>query len=155
LPSRRAKLPRGKYLEHAISLHVQLREVDALGVVWHGNYLAYFEAARETFGRRYALGFDEIAGAGLMAPIVQVSCDYLSPAKYGDELDITARLFRQDAAKAVFHFEARRRADQTLLAVGRTVQAFTTLNGELLLSSPDFMNRFYALWAGSMLGSDE
>lgn len=155
MQTRRARLPKGKYLEHTAPVRVQLREVDALGIVWHGNYFSYFEVAREAFGRRYGLGYKDIVAAGLIAPVVQATCDYLVSARYEDEIDVTARLFRQEAAKAVFHYEARRRADATLLATGQTVQAFTDLNGELLLAIPQFMSDFYAAWTDAMLGADE
>ena len=38
-------------------IRVRFSEVDSMGVVWHGNYLKYFEDGREAFGRKHGLGY--------------------------------------------------------------------------------------------------
>src|SRR3989304_800436 len=105
MKSRRCRLPEGRYLEHRASIRVRFQEVDSLGIVWHGHYLTFFEDARVAFGRQYGIDYTDILQAGFTAPIVHVSCDYLNPARYGEQLDVTAKLFQRDSAKLEFHFE--------------------------------------------------
>ena len=43
-------------LSTTIRVQVRFSEVDAIRMVWHGNYVRYMEDAREAFGREYGLG---------------------------------------------------------------------------------------------------
>jgi len=151
MKSRRCQLPEGRYLEHRASATVRFQEVDSLGIVWHGHYLGYFEDARVAFGRQYGIDYPDLLQAGISAPIVHVSCDFLSPACYGEQLEVVARLFERDIAKLEFYYEISRPADTTVLAIGQTIQAFVDLQGCLILVLPEFMRRFYHRWENSMV----
>jgi acyl-CoA thioester hydrolase len=144
----------GRYLEHKTRVRVRFHEVDALHIVWHGHYVTYFEDARVALGKAYGIDYLDIHQAGLIAPVVHITCDYLQPAGYDDELDVTARLFERESAKIEFEFEARRVSDHVLVAVGRSVQAFMNLERELLMTLPDFMRAFYDRWRDRMVESD-
>lgn len=47
-------------------IRVRFSEVDAMQVVWHGEYVRYFEDGREAFGRRYGIGYQDIIRAGYL-----------------------------------------------------------------------------------------
>jgi len=49
----------GPALIAQIEIPVRFCEIDPLSIVWHGHYLKYFEEAREAFGRKYGLGYQE------------------------------------------------------------------------------------------------
>jgi len=153
-PNRR-RPPPGRYLEHRTRVRVRFREVDSLRVVWHGHYLTYFGDARVALGRKYGIHYDDIGNAGLSAPIVHVSCDFLAPAGFDEELEISARLYERESAKIEFYYEVRRVADSALLVVGRTVQAFADHEGDLLLTLPQFMRDFYERRRDDMQEDDE
>ena len=40
-----------RILESTMEIAVRFSETDAMGVIWHGNYLKFFEDAREKFGK--------------------------------------------------------------------------------------------------------
>ena len=151
MKSRRCRLPEGRYLEHRTFARVRFQEVDSLGIVWHGHYLTYFEDARVAFGRHYGIDYTDILQAGIAAPIVHVSCDYLSPARYGEQLEVAAMLFHRDSATLEFHYAISRPADAVVLAVGSSIQAFADLQGQLILVLPEFMRRFYQRWEHLMV----
>jgi len=134
-------------------VRVRFQEVDSLQVVWHGHYLSYFEDVRVALGRRYGLRYDDIRNAGLRAPVVHLSCDFLAPARFDDELELRARLFEREEAKIEFHYEVFNVGTAALLATGRTVQVFTDERDELLLTLPPFMCAFYERWRDTMQGS--
>ena len=150
-------MPAGSYLEHRSAVRVRFCEVDSLQVVWHGHYLKYFEDAREAFGRAYGIGYAEIRAAGMAAPVVHASCEFLAPARADDELEVVARLFRRDSAKIEFFYEVLRPrpagSEPALLAVGSTVQVFADPAGELFLTMPAFLEAFYRRWEHAMLES--
>ena len=134
------------YLEETTTVRVRFNEVDAMGVVWHGHYVNYFEEARRAFGRRYDLDYPVFFAHNIPAPVVQLRVEYLASARMDDLLDVTARLYQSDAARLDFEYEARRASDNTLLATGATLQVFTTPAGELLLAWPDFMRARLQSW---------
>ena len=144
--SRRRRDELGPYLEHRAYMRVRFQDVDSIHVVWHGHYLSYFEHGRESFGEEYGLGYHDVKAAGMVAPMVHVSCDYLQPARFGDELTILTRLHPSDRADIELSYEVRLASDESLLARGRTRQVFTDLEGTLILNQPEMMRRFYAQW---------
>jgi acyl-CoA thioester hydrolase len=149
---RKTPTRQGRFLEHRMKIRVRFREVDAFQMVWHGHYIGYFELSREAFGELYGITYQGLVEAGLAAPIVHVSCDYKVPARYGDTLEITVRLFERAVAKLEFAYEIRRVADGVLLAEGQSVQVFTTLEGELVLRRPEVLEAIYQTWSGHMQG---
>lgn len=59
---------------------VRFSEVDSMQVVWHGEYVRYFEDGREAFGREYpGLGYLDFYANGYTAPIVDLQLQYVSP----------------------------------------------------------------------------
>ncbi|MHC5054336.1 MAG: acyl-CoA thioesterase [Planctomycetota bacterium] len=136
----------GRHLVNWTEVTVRFQEVDSLRVVWHGHYISYFEDARVAFGRRYGMDYPDFVKQGLAVPLVHVSADYLAPARYGDVLDVAARLYWTEAAKLEFGYEVRRRSDASVLATGRSTQVFTDLEGNMQLVLPDFMREFYERW---------
>ena len=66
-------------------IKVRYGETDMMGVVYHANYLLYFEDARIDF--LDALGFsyaERIEGAGYMSPIHDIEIHYKAPLRYGE-----------------------------------------------------------------------
>lgn len=115
-------------------------------VVWHGHYVAYIEEARRALGRRYGVDYTTFFAHNTPAPVAQMRLDYLAPARLADTLTVTARLFKSEAAKLEFEYEIRRQGDGSLLAFGASLQVFTNLQGELLLTLPSFMVERYRAW---------
>jgi acyl-CoA thioester hydrolase len=147
---RRCSPPAGRYLENRTAVRVRFQEIDTLQIVWHGHYLSYFEDARVAFGRRYGINYDDIGAAGLAAPIVKLSCDFFSPARFDDELEVVARLYERESAKIEFYYEVYRRGEPEPIAAGSTIQVFADANGDMLLTMPQFMREFYDKWERAM-----
>ncbi len=136
------------YIEETVAVEVRFEEVDSLNIVWHGGYTGYFELARRAFGRRFGIDYDTLVENGTGLPVVHLRIDYLAPARLMDKLAVTARLLRSKAARLDFDYEVRRQADGVLLAVGATSQVFATLEGELMLTWPGFMEEARSRWEG-------
>lgn len=135
-----------KELSETIELQVRFSEVDSMRVVWHGNYLKYFEEGREAFGRKYQIGYFDVENQGLMVPVVRTSVDYKKSLRYGDHLTVETRFVNTPAAKVIFQYTIRRKQDDALIATGETIQVFTDMKGELQLILPDFFSRWKSRW---------
>ncbi|MCX6281278.1 MAG: acyl-CoA thioesterase [Bacteroidetes bacterium] len=125
---------------------VRFSEVDSMKIVWHGNYLKYFEDGRESFGLRYNLGYLDVYRHNVMIPIVKVNCDYKKPLVYGDVLIVETTYIPTEAAKIVFEYKILRKNDGEVVATGNSTQVFLTPEGDLLLTSPGFFSGWKRKW---------
>jgi acyl-CoA thioester hydrolase len=130
-------------------VRVRFQELDPLGVVWHGHYLAYLEDARHAFGRAFGFGYQDVRERGYVIPVVHAALDYHGPSRAGDELQVEARLHAEPGAAVHFTYEIRGE-DGGLRARGHTVQVFTGPDGELCLTRPRFYEEFLGRWAGEL-----
>ena len=80
-------------------IRVRFTETDPLGIVWHGNYIQYFEDGREAFGREHGISYLEQKANGYTSPIVKSSCEHKLPLRYGDVATIKQRLFLRQRQK--------------------------------------------------------
>ncbi len=146
---RRWRVPPPRFLSASTQVRVRFQEVDGLQVVWHGHYVTYLEEGRQAFGRQFGLRYEDIRAEGFVVPLVHVSLDYFAPATYDQLLTVTARLHPESAARLTFTYQIAD-PDGRRLATGRTVQAFTDLDGALVLTRPDFYQAFLDRWAHAM-----
>ena len=103
-------------------VRVRYAETDQMGVVYHANYLVWFEVGRVEFMREHGLSYKEMElEEGCMIAVVEAVARYRAPARYDEELVIETEL--QSARGAVIRFEYRvvRPEDGVLLCEGHTV----------------------------------
>lgn len=117
---------------------VRFSEVDALGIVWHGHYLKFFEDGREAFGKQYELGYLDIHRQQFVVPLVNLNIDFKKTVKYGDTIIIETTYIDSPAAKIIFTYKLYRASDQALVATGESTQVFMDLKQELYITLPDF-----------------
>ena len=141
--TRRWPAPAPRYLEATSEVRVRFQEVDGLQVVWHGHYITYFEEGRLAFGRRFDFTYHDILSAGFVVPLVHVDIDYFAPATYEDVLTVRTRLHPEAASRLTFSYRISN-AKGERLATARTVQAFTDMEGNLVLTRPQFYVDFLA-----------
>ena len=120
--------------------HILIRfsEVDSMNIVWHGSYVQYFEDAREAFGRKYGLTYQNYFDNGFYAPLVDMQFEFKNPLQYGDTARIEIEYIPVEAAKVIFKYQIFREKDNALAATGSTTQVFLDSNYKLVLYSPDF-----------------
>ena len=128
-------------LKETATIRVRFNETDPLGVVWHGNYISYFEEGREDFGRKHGLSYLDVQRNGYVTPIVESSSKHLLPLKYGDIAIIETTFEDSVSAKIIFSykiFDPNGRVSCT----GRTTQVFVDKYGNLSLNFPSFFEEW-------------
>lgn len=110
--------------KHTITTRVRYQETDKMAIVYHANYIIYFDMGRTEFMRSLGYEYDRIEGEGVWLPIIEVGCQYKSPAHYDEEITITTYIEEITRVKIRFKYEVKR--GEELLVEGFTVQAFTT-----------------------------
>lgn len=141
---------KSSYIEHSVQIKVRFSEVDSLKIVWHGNYLKYFEDAREALGASSGLTYLEIFDSGYVTPIVSSSIQHKSPLFYGSEAIVRIRLMDCRAAKIIHEYEVVDSVSKKVVATGETVQVFLDNEGILQLTVPEF----YEEWKSNQKWSD-
>lgn len=133
-------------LSVSIPVKIRFSEVDSLRIVWHGHYYRYFEDGREAFGQKYGLGYMDVFDAGLLTPLVKTSCEHKQPIRYNDPVILETCYIPTEAAKIIFRFTLYNPENGSVYATGETVQVFLNKNRELLLTVPEFYQRWKENW---------
>lgn len=126
-------------ITHTSQVRVRFVETDPLGIVWHGNYIQYFEDGREDFGRHHGVSYLDQKKFGYATPIVKSSTEHKLPLRYGDIATIKTIYVDSLAAKMIFRYEIYNQNNE-LVCTGITVQVFVKEIGEgdLSLNIPPF-----------------
>lgn len=107
-------------------IRVRYAETDAMGVVYHANYLAWFEMARIEMLDKMGIPYKSLEEEGYLLPVLDAQLAYKSPARFDDRLTIEAKITEPPRMKIAIEYAVRR--DDTLLCTGKTVHAFLTKN---------------------------
>lgn len=124
-------------------IRVRFTETDPMGIVWHGNYIQYFEDGREAFGREFGISYLEQKAHGYTSPIVRSVCEHKLPLRYGDVATIKTTFVNSPAAKMIFQYQIFD-PNERLACTGETIQVFLNEQGELSLTSPEFFEQWKA-----------
>jgi acyl-CoA thioester hydrolase len=113
-------------------IRVRFVETDAMGIVHHSNYLAYFEEARVAYLRAIGHPFTEWREAGLESPVLESFVRYRRPLEFDDEISVHLRL--ADVTRATFQMAYLITVDDDAgvagpRATGVTVHGCVTVTG--------------------------
>ena len=114
---------------HAINLRVRYAETDKMGVVYYANYFVWFEVGRCELIRAIGKSYRDLEEAGIGLPVIEAHCEYRSPARYDDELQVKTWGALLSPARVEFRYEVSQVTDGTVNAVGRTVHASVDQKG--------------------------
>ena len=159
-------MPEEQWMTHLAVEHrlrVRYAETDQAGIVYHANYLIWFHEARDTAFRTWAaaavkereakntrwsdefegilakgraIGSDSLEEIGYRFLVIEASCRYLSPARYGDEIIVTVLPCMTTVAKLTFAYKARNAKTQRPIAEGRTSSVIIGRSGQMLIRMP-------------------
>jgi acyl-CoA thioester hydrolase len=114
----RTLLARG-YSESRI--RVRYAETDQMGVVYHANYLIWFEVGRVDFIRHMGMDYRDMEQEeGALIAVVEATARYKAPARYDDELIVRTTLAGVRGPIVRFRYAIVRASDEQLLCEGET-----------------------------------
>ncbi|MBJ6724660.1 tol-pal system-associated acyl-CoA thioesterase [Geomesophilobacter sediminis] len=99
-----------------MEVRIYYEDTDAGGVVYHANYLRYFERARTEYLRGKGLSVEQMHNDGIIFPVVALEIAYRSPARLDDLLVIETEPVSAKNTSFVLNQKARRKEDGKLLA---------------------------------------
>ena len=126
-------------------VRVRYAETDQMGVVYHSNYLIWFEVGRVEFIRQLGLNYRQMeAEEGCGIPVVDVHVRYRAPARYDDELVVETRLLAARGAVIRFGYQILRVADGLLLCEGETLHVCVDMDMKKRSLPAKYAERFRA-----------
>jgi len=131
---------------HDAQVRVRYAETDQMGVVYHSNYLIWFEIGRVELMR--ALGFEYKkmeTEDDCYIVVAEASCRYRCPARYDELLRVRTRISQAGNRVVKYSYELLRDSDETLLATGETTHVICGRNGKPKSLPEKYREKFRAL----------
>jgi len=125
--------------EHQIQVRVRYSETDQMGVVYHGNYLPYFEIGRVEWLRNKGISYKIMEENGVGLPIVSLTLNYKKPARYDDLLNIKTIFKSQSSVKIEFECEITNEQNE-LLTTAYFLLVFVDLKTGRPMLPPQYIN---------------
>ena len=126
--------------ETSVELEVPFHDVDLMGVVWHGHYYKYLEAARTRLLVSCGLDAGDLIGPRYLFLVIESTCRHGYPLRYRDQMRVTAWV-RDYQHRVFIAYEIQNLTRSRRSARAHTILATTDLDDTLLLETPDEIRR--------------
>ncbi len=124
-------------------LRVRYAETDQMGVVYHSNFIVWFEVGRVEMMRQLGFTYNEMEQQeGQHLAVADVRCRYKAPARYDELLVIRTHLMNVRDSLVHFGYEILRDEDGTLLAEGESVHLVLDRDFKRTRLSPRYLPAF-------------
>jgi acyl-CoA thioester hydrolase len=126
-------------------VRVRYAETDQAGMVYHSNYLIWFEIGRVELCRDHGFNYRDMEiEADAFLPVTEAHLRYRIPAKYDDVIVIRTRATDIRSRAITFIYEVRRETDDTLLAEGETRHIVMNRAGRARSFPPEYAEKLKA-----------
>ncbi len=115
--------------EYLSRRRIEFSDTDMGGIVHFARFFVFMESAEHDFLRSLGVNpgtFVDAHGRHVGWPRVATSCQYLSPARFGDELEIHLRVLRKGTSSLTYGFDILR--EETAVARGLVTAAYCHLD---------------------------
>jgi len=103
-----------------LKVRIYYHHTDCGGVVYYANYLKFLEEARTEYLEERGLLIKELAKQEVLFVVARQEIDYKLPARYGDILQVSARVTNLSGVKIEFENEIKNQNNQ-LIAKAKTL----------------------------------
>ena len=111
-----------KKISGETKLRVRYAETDQMGVVYHSNFVIWFEVGRVELLRQLGFQYSDMEQQDdCHIPVVDLRVRYKVPAQYDEEIVIRTEIRNVRSSLLHFTYEVFRESDRTLLATGETM----------------------------------
>ncbi|MEX1025945.1 MAG: thioesterase family protein [Planctomycetota bacterium] len=117
-------------------MRVRYGETDRMGVVYHGEYLAWLDEARTELLRALGYPYDRLEAEGTGLVVRKADLRYRSPARFGDDVRVRVTVERVRGASLLLSYRLERVGDDHHLADAQTELAAVTFGLEPVRPTP-------------------
>jgi acyl-CoA thioester hydrolase len=133
---------------HDVTVRVRYAETDQMGVVYHANYLVWFEVGRVELMRALGVEYKRMEiEDDCQIVVADLRCRYHHPARYDELLRVRTRIVESRNRVIRFAYELFRDADGQLLATGETKHIICGRNGKPKLLPQKYRSIFETIAA--------
>ncbi len=126
-------------LETSIDIKVPFHDVDAMEVVWHGNYSKYLEIARCALLDKIGYNYNQMKESNYAWPIIDMHLRYIQPARFGQLIRIKVKLVEYEYRLKLKYLITDAESGQRLTK-GHTIQVAVDMKSqEMCYVSPDIL----------------
>ena len=122
-----------------LEVKIYYEDTDCGGVVYHANYLRYFERARTEYLAEQGFSVLDYMNQGVYFVVVRAEVIYESPAKYGDILIVNSEIEKMRRASLEFRQTITRKNEETTLVKGKIRLACLNSEGNLAKLPPPLL----------------
>jgi acyl-CoA thioester hydrolase len=133
--------PTGPVVESKVQ--VRYAETDAQRIVYHANYLVWFEVGRTDYCEAAGYPYPRMESEGVLIAIVEARARFRRGARYGDVVTVRTRFAGMKSRGCAFAYEVVL-PDGTLSAEGETHHIFMDTEGRPRLVPPAVVEAFRA-----------
>ena len=120
-----------------VELDVAFHDCDPMGVVWHGNYFRYLEAARSALLHKINYNYIRMTESGYAWPVIDTRLKFVKPARFGDRISVKASLVEYENRLRIDYIVTNPVTGECLTR-GYTTQVAVRLDdGEMCFVSPN------------------
>jgi len=120
-----------KQNEYKLELRVYLEDTDAQGIVYHGNYLRFFERGRSEVLEAIGVSLAESARPDCRLVVYEMRVRFRRPAFLGETIEVTTTMERSSEYRMIFRQQIRRKGETEILVSGETDIVAIDENGAL------------------------
>ncbi|MGG1576011.1 acyl-CoA thioesterase [Fictibacillus sp. NRS-1165] len=91
---------------------VRYAETDQMGVVYHANYLVWFEIGRTAFIDDLGFSYAQMEKDGILSPVTEIHANYKKPLTYGDQAKIFTWVEEYSGLKVTYGYEIKNSEDE-------------------------------------------
>jgi acyl-CoA thioester hydrolase len=114
---------------HRCETRVLYADTDRSQVVYHGNYLRYFEFGRASLMRDAGYPYKTVEENGFVYPIIEIGLKYVSPLHYDDPIWVNTRPADLERVRLSFDYVITHRETGGLICTGTTRHCATNTAG--------------------------
>lgn len=111
---------------------VHYYETDMMGIVHHANYIRWMEEARIDFMNQIGFPYAAMEAQGIVSPVKSLSCQYLRPVTFSDEIDIAVSISSFNGAALTLQYEMRNRKSGEPVCAAASEHVFLDRQGHFI-----------------------
>jgi len=119
-------------ISHEITLTPAFHDLDPMNVVWHGNYVRYFEVARCALLQQIDYDYPQMRDSGYAWPVVDLRVKYVRPLVYGQSMIVRASIVEWENRLKI-DYEIRDAASGQRLTKGYSIQVAVDMASQEML----------------------
>ncbi|HLQ96360.1 MAG TPA: thioesterase family protein [Pseudogracilibacillus sp.] len=96
-------------------IEVRYQETDQMGIVYHANYLVWFEIGRSKFVEDLGLQYAALEKDNVLSPVVDIHIHYQKPAKYGEKVFVYTWLSKYNGVRITYQYKITNEQDELLV----------------------------------------